>query len=212
MSAPRLYGRKRPGLRRLAQVTDVLEETPATVEQLVERGLGCEATVRRALRSLVVWGCVRVGGRGPRGRRGVGAHVFEAIPVAMLAALIGCASPTEPTATETYALVAFNGHEVPTIVIADTVGTTAMARGTLTLGADGRFTEATVQIVRYTPAVAMRTGVDSMAVTGERIGTWSRRRDRVAFRLADGSGWDAAVTGQQLRYAAGSQRFVWGRP
>jgi len=188
------------------------EDGPATRTELVQALQMPRGTVLWTAQELIDAGCVRVADEARRNRRGRLVQVLEVVPV-LLALLLGaCAAPTEPTVDQTFALVAFNGHEVPTLVVADTAGVTAVVRGTLTLGADGRFTEATVQVVRYTPTVSARTGLDSVAITVERIGTWSRRRDRVAFRLADGSGWDATVTGQQLRYAAGTQRFVWGRP
>ena len=186
---------------------------PATRTELVQALQMPRGTVLWTAQELIDAGCVRVADEARRNRRGRLVQVLEVVPV-LLALLLGaCATPTAPEPVDhTYALVAFNGHEVPALVVADTAGVTAVVRGTLTLGADGRFTEATVQIVRYTPTVSARTGLDSVAITVERIGTWSRRGDRLAFRQANGAGWDGTITGGALRYAAGSQRFVWGRP
>jgi hypothetical protein len=124
--------------------------------------------------------------------------------------LTACTTPTapEPIAGD-YTLVAFQGHEVPHVVIADSTGTNTVTSGTLTLDPTGTFAEVTVQVLRFTTT---RARVDSLRVETTRTGTWSARGDRVAFRLADGRGWDGTRTPGGLRYAAAGQRFVWGRP
>jgi hypothetical protein len=137
--------------------------------------------------------------------------VLFVVYVAVMAFLTACSPTTapDPTLAGTYALVAFNGHEVPHVVIADSTGTNTVTSGTLTLDATGTFAEVTVQVVRFTTT---RARVDSLRVETTRSGTWSARGDRIAFRLADGSGWDGTRDAAGLRYAAAGQRFAWGRP
>jgi hypothetical protein len=129
----------------------------------------------------------------------------------LVATLAACRSPTAPGASLAgdYALLAFDGRAVPHVVIADTVGTTTLASGTLTLHHTGIFSEVTVQVLRYAPAVAARAGVDGYTLTVTRQGTWSVRGRRLAFRLGDGTGWDGTVTARDVRYAAAGQLFHW---